>query len=206
MNVPKWKELARRKIESGNKINHVHDLITQHKIGRQTSQESFSKVFKPVTSKLDELIDSNLNLTIPQRRKRPLRKAEVPNYGVDIEDEVEDIGLDDLFGDYVPPQQEKQVAPEPPPYEPMLEDIPEEPAPEYDYDEEVDYEILDEDLVMERLNELSLSKYQDLEEVYNDPEMATKKKLIYFQMARKKAEKERNKLKGSKANITKKIQ
>ena len=86
----------------------------------------------------------------------------------------------------------------------MLEDIPEEPAPEYDYDEEVDYEILDEDLAMERLNELSLSKYQDLEEVYNDPEMATKNKLIYFQMARQKAEKERNKLKGSKANVTKK--
>ena len=69
MNLPKWKELARRKTESGNKINHVHDLITQHKIGQQTSQESFSKVFKPVTNKLDELIDSNLNLTIPQRRK-----------------------------------------------------------------------------------------------------------------------------------------
>ena len=53
MNLLKWKELARRKTESGNKINHVHDLITQHKIGQQTSQESFSKVFKPVTSKLD---------------------------------------------------------------------------------------------------------------------------------------------------------
>ena len=156
-----------------------------------------------MTSKLDELIDSNLNLTIPQRRKRPLRKGGVPNYAVDIEDEVEDMGLDDLFGDYVPPQQEKQLAPEPPPYEPMLEDIPEEPAPEYDYDEEVDYEILDEDLAMERLNELSLSKYQDLEEVYNDPEMARKNKFIYFQMTRRKAEQERDRLKGSKANVTK---
>ena len=107
MNLPKWKELARRKTESGNKINHVHDLITQHKIGQQTSQESFSKVFKPVTSKLDELIDSNLNLRMPQMRKRPLRKAEVPGYGVDIEDEVEDMGLDELFGDYAPPQQKK---------------------------------------------------------------------------------------------------
>ena len=119
MSLLKWKELAKRKTELGNKINYAHNAITQHKIGQQTSQESFSKVFKPVTSKLDELIDSNLNLTIPQRRTRPLRKAEVPNYGVDIEDEVEDMGLDDLCGDYVPPQQEKQLAPEPPQYEPM---------------------------------------------------------------------------------------
>ena len=72
----------------------------------------------------------------------------------------------------------------------MLEDIPEEPAPKYDYNEEVDYEILDEDLTMERLNELSLSKYQDLEEVYNDPEMATKNKLIYFQMVKKSGKRE----------------
>ena len=41
MSLLKWKELAQRKTELGNKINHVHNLITQHKIGEQTSQESF---------------------------------------------------------------------------------------------------------------------------------------------------------------------
>ena len=115
------------------------------------------------------------------------------------------MNLGDLYDEQpIPPQQDKQLAPEPPQYEPLLEEIPEYPPPEYDDDEEVDYRILDEDLAMERLNELGLTKYQDLEEVYNDPEMVRKNKLIYFQMTTKKAKKERNKLKGSKANVTKK--
>ena len=60
MSLLKWKELAKRKTELGNKINYVHNAITQHKIGEQTSQDSFSKIFKPVTSKLDDVIDSNI--------------------------------------------------------------------------------------------------------------------------------------------------
>ena len=121
MSLLKWKELAKRKTELGNK--NVHNAITQHKIGEQTSQESFAKVFKPVTSKLDDVIDSDLNLRMPQRRKRPLKKGEVPDYGIDIDDEVEDTNLDDLFGDYVPPQQEKQLVPKPPTYEESLADV-----------------------------------------------------------------------------------
>ena len=117
MSLLRWKELAKSKSELGNKINYVHNAITQHKIGDLKVEESFAKVFKPVTSKLDDVIDSNLNLGMPQKRKRPLKKGEVPNYGIDIEDEVEDMGLDDLFGDYVPPQQEKQIIPKPPTYE-----------------------------------------------------------------------------------------
>ena len=51
-------------------------------------------------------------------RKRPPKKGEVPNYGIDIEDEDEDINLGDLFDEQpVPPQQEKQMGPVPPPYE-----------------------------------------------------------------------------------------
>ena len=109
MSLLKWKELAKSKIKLGNKINYVHDLITQHKIGQKTSQESFAKVFKPVTSKLDDVIDSNLISRIPQKR-RPRKKGEVPDYGIAIDDEVEDMNLGDMFGDYVPPQQEKQLA------------------------------------------------------------------------------------------------
>ena len=121
MSLLKWKELAKSKTKLGNKINYVHDLITQHKIGQQTSKESFAKVFKPVTDKLDDVIESNLRM--PQRRKRPLKKVEVPHYGIAVDDEVEDMGLDDLFGDYVPPQQEKQLVPKPPTYEESLQDL-----------------------------------------------------------------------------------
>ena len=66
MSLLKWKELAKRKSDLGDKINYVHDVITKHKIGEQTSQESLAKVFKPVTSKLDDVIDSNLR--IPARK------------------------------------------------------------------------------------------------------------------------------------------
>ena len=98
MSLLKWKELAQRKTELGNKINHVYYLITQHKIGQQTSEDSLNNVFKPVTSKLNELIEGDENLRMSERRKRP-RKREVPNYGIDIEDEVEDMNLGDLFNE-----------------------------------------------------------------------------------------------------------
>ena len=114
MSLLKWKELAKSKTELGNKINYAHDLIKRHKIGQETSQESFEKVFKPATSKLDDLIDSNLDSRIPQRRKRPLKKGEVQDHGIDYMPEVdpyEDMDVEGLIdlGDYVPPQQEKQL-------------------------------------------------------------------------------------------------
>ena len=194
MSLLKWKELAKSKSELGNKINYVHDKITKHKIGEQTSQESFAKVFKPVTSKLDDVIDSNLNLRMPQRRRRPLKKAEVPNYGIDIEDEVEDMGLGDLFDEQpVLPQSEKQIVPKPPTYEESLEDIlkgkeiyvdpqyfpdPQELPPEYDEDEGVDYAINDEDRTRETLDELGVMNYESVDKVINQPEMTPRKPTI----------------------------
>ena len=177
MSLLKWKELANRKTELGNKINYVHNAIKQHKIGEETSQESFGTLFKPVTSKLDDVIDSNLNLRMPpQRRKLPTKKGEVPDYGIDVDDEVEDMNLGDLYDEQpIPPQQDKQLAPEPPQYKPLLEEIPEDLPPEYDYDEEVDYAIHDEDLTRDRLNDLSLSNYENIEELFNSEDVENKK-------------------------------
>ena len=220
MSLLRWKELAKSKSELGNKINHVHNAITQHKIGEQTSQESFAKVFKPVTSKLDDVIDSNLNLGMPQRRKRPPRKGEVPNYGIDIEDEVEDMGLDDLFGDYVPPQQEKQIVPKPPTYEESFEDMlkgkeiyvdpqyfpqdPQELPPEYDDDEEVDYAIDDEDLIKETLEDIGIPDYENVELKLNQQEMTPQKTKTYLNKIIKDANFKRKQLNGFRANVTKK--
>ena len=197
MSLLKRKELAERKTELGNKINYVHDLITQHKIGENTSQESFSKVFKPVTSKLDDVIKSNLNLRMPQRRKRPLKKGEV---GIDYAPEVdpyEDMDVEGLidFGDYVPPQQEKQLVPKPPTYEESLKDImegkkeiyvdpqyfpqdPQELPPEYDDDEEVDYAIDDKDTINEILEDVGVINYENVDKILNQPKMTTAKKKI----------------------------
>ena len=220
MSLLRWKELAKSKSELGNKINYVHNAITQHKIGELTSQESFTKVFKPVTSKLDDVIDSNLNLGMPQKRRRPLKKGEVPNYGIDIEDEVEDMGLDDLFGDYVPPQQEKQIVPKPPTYEESLADVlegkkeiyvdpqylsenPQELPPEYDDDEEVDYAIDDEDLIKETLEDIGIPDYENVEMVLNQQEMTPKTTKAYLNKIIKNANLKRKQLSGFKANVTK---
>ena len=124
MSLLKWKEIAKCKSKLGDKINYVHNEITKHKIGQETSQESFDKVFKPVTTKLDDVITSNLNLRTPQRGKRLTKKAGVPNYGIDIDDEVEDMNLGDLFDEQPVLQElEKQLVPKPPTYEESLEDI-----------------------------------------------------------------------------------
>ena len=219
MSLLRWKELAKSKSEIGNKINQVHNLITQHKIGEQTCQESFEKVFKPVTSKLDDVIDSNLNLRMPQRRKRPLKKGEVPNYGIDIEDEVENMDLGDLFDEQpVLPQSEKQIVPKPPKYEESLEDIlkekeiyvdsqyfpdPQELPPEYDEDEEVDYALADEDETKEALDDLGIPNYESVDMTLNQPQMTPQKTKKYLGKIIKDAEVERKKFGGYKANITK---
>ena len=94
MSLLKWKELAKSKSELGNKINYLHDTITNHDIGQMTSQEGFERVFKPITSKLDNVIYSNQGLRM-LRKKQQLKKGEVPNYGIDIEDEIPDMNLGD---------------------------------------------------------------------------------------------------------------
>ena len=96
MSLLRWKELAKSKSELGDKINYVRNAIKKHDIDQQTSQQGFSKVFKPITSKLDDVIDSNQVSRLP-RKKRPLKKGEVPDYGIDIEDEVPDMNLGELF-------------------------------------------------------------------------------------------------------------
>ena len=197
MSLLKWKELAKSKTKLGNKINYVHDLITQHKIGENISQESFSKVFKPVTSKLDDVIVSNLISKTPQRRKRPKKKEE--EAGVDYAPEVdpyEDMDVEGLidFGDYVPPQQDKQLVPKLPTYEESLKDImegnkeiyvdpqyfpqdPQDLPPEYD-DDEVDYAIDDKDSINEILEDVGIINYENVDKILNQEKMTTIKKKI----------------------------
>ena len=220
MSLLKWKELAKSKSKLGDKINHVRNEITRHKIGQETSQESFEKVFKPVTTKLDDVITSNLNLRMPQRGKRLTKKAGVPNYGVDIEDEVEDMNLGDLFDEQpVLPDSEKQLVPKPPTYEESLEDILEgkeiyvdpqyfpqdrqELPPEYDDDEEVDYAIDDEDMSKEILNDIGIPNYENVDKILNQSIMNPQKIKGYLNKIIKDAKFKRNQLNGFKANVTK---
>lgn len=218
MSLLKWKELAKRKSELGDRINSVHDAITKHDVGQQTSQESLAKVFQPVTTKLDDVITSNLRL--PSGKRRPLKKWETPDYGISIDDEIGDMNIGDLFDEPVLPQQDKQIVPKPPTYEESLQDLlegkkdiyvdpqyfPEEPnglPPEYDDNEEIDYALDDEDATNEILNDIGIINYDSIENVLTQPEMTHQKTRKYLLKVLKDAKTRRNQLKGYKSNVTK---
>ena len=220
MSLLEWKKLAKQKTELGNKINFVHDTILKNQLGEKTSQESLQKVFKPITTKLDDVAFRNLN--IPRLKKRG-RNRGVPDYAVGVEDEdggIPDYGLDDFFDEGLVPENKKQIVPKPPTYEESLKDIlegkkqiyvdpqyfPEEPQdlpPEYEEDEEIDYALDEEDSANMILDELDLSNYDDIEKQLNQPEMTPRKIKRYIDKKLTDANIRRNQLKGSKAHVTK---
>ena len=219
MSLLKWKKLAKQKTELGNKINFVHDTILKKQLGEKTSQESLQKVFKPITTKLDDVAFMNLN--IPRLKKRG-RNRGVPDYAVGVEDEdggIPDYGLDDFFDEGLVPENKKQIVPKPPTYEESLKDIlegkkqiyvdpqyfPEEPQdmpPEYEEDEEIDYALGEEDSANMILDELDLSNYDDIEKQLNQPEMTPRKIKRYIDKKLTDANIKRNQLKGYKSQVS----
>ena len=218
MSLLEWKKLAKQKTELGNKINFVHDTILKNQLGEKTSQESFQKAFKPITTKLDEVAFRNLN--IPRLTKKRGKKQGVPDYGIALEDEdIPDYGLDDFFDEGLVPENKKQIVPKPPTYEESFKDIlegkkqiyvdpqyfPEEPQdmpPEYEEDEEIDYALDEEDSVNMILDELGLSNYDDIEKQLERPEMTLRKKKRYIDKKLKDVEFRRNQLNGRKSQVS----
>ena len=219
MSLLKWKKLAKQKTELGNKINFVHDTILKKQLGEKTSQESLQKVFKPITTKLDDVAFRNLN--IPRLKKRG-RNRGVPDYAVGVEDEdggIPDYGLDDFFDEGLIPENKKQIVPKPPTYEESLKDIlegkkqiyvdpqyfPEEPQdlpPEYEEDEEIDYALDEEYSDNMILDELDLSNYDDIEKQLKQPEMTPRKIKRYIDKKLTDANIKRNQLKGYKSQVS----
>ena len=208
MSLLEWKKLAKQKTELGNKINFVHDTSLKNQLGEKTSQESFQKVFKPITTKLDEVALRNLN--IPRLTKKHGKKLGVPDYGIALEDEdIPDYGLDDFFDEGLVPENKKQIVPKPPTYEESLKDVLEgkkqiydEEPPEYEEDEEIDYALDEEDSVNMILDELELSNYDDIEKQINQPEMTPRKIEKYLNKKLKDADFRRNQLKGRKSQVS----
>ena len=159
MSLLKWKELAKRKTELGNKINYAHNAITQHKIGQETSQESFKNIFKPITSKLDDVVVSNLASRIPPRRKQPQKRDDPEiDYASEV-DPYENMDLEGLinYDDYVPPQQDEKQ------------------------DEKQDEDIItasDEDVIAAFFNNINLPSYENIEDTLNQPGITKAKKSI----------------------------
>jgi len=78
-----------------------------------------------------------------------------------------------------------------------------EPPPEYDDDEEVDYKIDDFNLTNHLLDNMNLQNYNDIDCQLKQPEMTPQKTQGYLKKLIKNATSERNKLKGKKSYVTK---
>ena len=207
--------MAEKRSELGKKINTVRETIKQKKISDQMGEVEAEKLFKPITSELKELTAPKAPL-----RRLPKKKRPVPDYGIAIDDEVPDYGLDDLFDQPVLPENEKQLVPKPPSYEDVLKDLesgekkiyidpeymykPEDLPPEYE-EEVPDYEILEEDRINQALDELKIPNYDDIELRLQQEDMNDTKRKSYLTNALKKAKDQRSKLNGYWSDITKKL-
>ena len=159
MSSQKWKELANRKTELGKKINFIHDTILRNDLGEKISHESFQKMFKPITDKLDDVVIGNMK--VPVRRKLRLgKKGDIISdidYAPEVDpyEEIDVEGLVDLGGN-VRPEQEKQIPLPPPPYPLPPPPYKEPEGPDYgtlteveDTDEDTEVEDTDEDTEVE---------------------------------------------------------
>ena len=216
MSLLKWKELAQKRSELGKKINTVRNTIKQKSIFDQMGEVEAEKLFRPITSGLKDI-------TAPKAPLRRLvkKKGPVPDYGLEIGDdeEVPDYGLEDLFGDQVQPQNNKQLVPKPPSYEDVLEDIvsgekkiyidPEymyEPGDLPPYEEETpDYSIIEEDEVNQALDKSNIPNYDDIEKRLIEQDMNDTKRKAYLNKILKNAKDQRSKLTGYSTDITKKL-
>ena len=214
MSLLKWKEMAEKRSELGKKINTVKEIIKQKSISDQMGEVEAEKLFKPITSGLKEL-------TAPKTPLRRLikKKGPVPDYRIDIDDEVPDYGLEDLFSEQVQPQDNKQLVPKPPSYEDVLEDIasgkkemyidpeymhaPEDLPP--GYEEGPDYAIFEEDYINQTLDKLKIPNYDDVELRLKETEMNNNKRKAYLNKILEKAKDQRSKLTGYSTDVTKKL-
>ena len=159
--------------------------------------------------------------------KAPLRRLKkrgpVPDYGLEIGDdeEVPDFGLEDLFGEQVLPQNDKQLVPKPPSYEDVLKDLasgekkmyidpeymyePDDLPPEYEEEEGPDYAIIEEDQINQALDKLNIPNYNDVELRLTQEEMDNKKRKVYLNKILKNAKDQRLKLSGYSTSVTKKL-
>ena len=161
MSLLKWKEMAEKKSELGKKINAVKETMKQKNISTSIGEVEAENLFKPVTSGLKDLTVPK----IPIGKRLTTKKMPVPDYGIQAGDDEElpDYALEDLFGEEVEPQNNKQLVPKPPAYEDVLKELesgekqiyidpeyrpqPEDLPQEYKEDETPDYNIFEEDRI-----------------------------------------------------------
>ena len=193
MSLLKWKKMAEKRSELGKQINEVRQTIKKQSISDQVGEVEAEKLFRPITSGLKELTAPKAPL-----RRIAKKKGPVPDYGLEIGDdeEVPDYGLEDLFGQQILPQDEKQIVPKPPSYKDVLNEIasgekyiyidpeymyePDDLPPQYEEEEVPDYSIIEEDQINQTLDNLNLPNYDDIELRMTEEEMDDKKRKSYL--------------------------
>ena len=218
MSLLKWKEMAEKRSELGQRINKVKNTIKQKSISDQIGQVEAAKLFEPITSGLRDITAPKIPLRRLQKKRGP-----VPDYGLEIGDDedIPDFGLENLFGEEVQPQKDKQLVPKPPSYEDVLKDLasgekqmyidpeymykPEDLPPEYEEEEGPDYAIIEEDRINQTLDKLDIPNYDDVELRLQQKETNDQKKKKYLNTVIKNATKERTRLLGYSADVTKKL-
>ena len=205
--------MAKSKTALGNKINFVHDAITQKRLGEETSQIGFEKMFKPLTAKLGDVMGPP-NLPQPRRKKANLEGID---YFPEMYDPFEDMEVDGLFDEEILPKPDKQIpaaAPEAPPnYEDVLEEIeqstpdyslePKDVAEEEEEDDGVDVEVGD---VNSLLNKLKLTNYQKIDNALEQSTASEEKKKKYLVAQIKEANQRRSQQYNRKSYLKKQVQ
>ena len=230
MSLSKWKELAQSKAKVGKAKNQLYNQITPEKIKSKTSDAAITKSFR-----LDEIIEGLKGK--PQKKGPRIRQIKKEDGGIDYAPEVdpyEDMDVEGLLNleDYVPPQEEKQIAPKPPKYEmdpslwqidpgmsppPAYDDLsiamgPDEPlaieAPpdeEESEESEEDEEEGDEEDSKEAnkiLDHLKLPNYNDVELRLGETDMTATKQRNYLDKVVKDAELRRRQVIAMKSHAT----
>ena len=210
MSLLKWKEMARSKSALGKKINFVHNAITQKKLGDETSQIGFEKMFRPITTKLDDVVASNVEfppMALPASQKKKKSNLKEIDYFPEV-NPFEDMDVEGLFDEAVPPQPEKQIPATPPTYEEIMQEVGDDP-PEYedetpDYNLEPEDEEEDEDDNDRILDGLNIINYKNAD-IRLRKDILISNQIKYAKELVDTATFRRNQLKGYKSAITKKF-
>lgn len=97
-----WKALAKSKSELGKKINLVRNAIMERDLSQNTTQESYQKIFRPVTDKLDDVVDIRKKTKIKLDKKGlQIEEDEPIDYAPEI-DPLEDMDVENLIEPQIP--------------------------------------------------------------------------------------------------------
>ena len=231
MSLLKWQEMAKSKSALGKKINFVHNAITQKRLGEETSQIGFEKMFKPVTSKLDDVMGPGPSASAASNlpdgslrshaQKQPARRKKANLEGIDYFPDVdpfEDMDVEGLFDEAVPPQAEKQIPAGPPPsYDEMIKELGDDPPPEYEEDDSPDYalapgdeaeaESSETEEANKLLGSLNIRSYDTVDATLAYSKLSATQRRNYLEKrVLPEAIYRRNQLKGYKSSFTKKWQ